>query len=142
MTSPLNPSLLSEAGLTAGSAAVAAELIIRKHLANDAKCYELGWTCIPLVVESYGAWGREAISRLASLLATRTNTPKSKVVSNFYGRLNLTFNNARSLLLKYISSRRVIHEPKLNFVVSVFYLFVYHNHISRIIKIVYIMSIC
>ena len=84
-------------------------------------------------------WGREAISRLASLLATRTNTPKSKVVSNLYGRLNLTLNNARSLL-RYISSRRVIHEPKLNFVVSVFYLFVYHNHISRIIKIVYIMS--
>ena len=34
VTSPLNPSLLSEAGLTAGSAAVAAEL--RKHSANDA----------------------------------------------------------------------------------------------------------
>ena len=82
VTSPLNPSLLSEAGLTAGSAAVAAEL--RKHSGNDAKCSELGWTCIPLVVESYGAlWGRKAIeafSRLASLLATRTNTPKSKLV--------------------------------------------------------------
>ena len=35
VTSPLNPSLLSEAGLIAGSAAVAAEL--RKHLVNDAK---------------------------------------------------------------------------------------------------------
>ena len=105
VTSPLNPSLLSEAGLTAGSAAVAAEL--RKHSANDAKCSELGWTCIPLVVESYGAWGREAIeafSRLASHLATRTNTPKSKVVSNLYGRLNLTLvrANTRSLLLRYI----------------------------------------
>ena len=102
VTSLLNPSLLSEAGLTAGSAAVAAEL--RKHLANDAKCSELGWTCIPLVVESYGAWGREAIqaSRLASLLATWTNTPKSKVVSNLYGRLNLTLvrANARSFLLR------------------------------------------
>ena len=36
VTSPLNPFLLSEAGLTAGSTAVAAEL--RKHSANDAKC--------------------------------------------------------------------------------------------------------
>ena len=44
VTSPLNPSLLSEAGLTAGSAAVAAEL--RKHSANDAKSSELGWTCM------------------------------------------------------------------------------------------------
>ena len=91
VTSLLNPSLLSEAGLTAGSAAVAAEL--RKHSANDAKCSELGWTCIPLMVESYGAWGREAVqafSRLASHLATRTNTSKSKVVSNLYGCLNLT----------------------------------------------------
>ena len=105
VTSPLNPSLLSEAGLTAGSAAVSAEL--KKHSANDAKCSELGWTCILLVVESYGTWGRDAIeafSRLASLLATRTNTPKSKVVSNLYGRLNLTLvrANARSLLLRYI----------------------------------------
>ena len=34
VTSPLNPSILSEAGLTAGSAAVATDL--RKHSANDA----------------------------------------------------------------------------------------------------------
>ena len=83
VTSPLNPSLLSEAGLTAGS----------KHSADGAKCSELGWTCIPLLVESHGAWGREAVqavSRLASHLATMTITPKSKVVSNLYGRLNLT----------------------------------------------------
>eukprot|EP00731_Ephydatia_muelleri_P001946 Em0001g1946a len=87
---------------TAGSAAVAAEL--RKHSANDAKCSELGWTCIPLVAESYGAWGSEAvqaISRLASCLATRTNSPKSKVVCSLYGRLNLTLvrANARAFLL-------------------------------------------
>ncbi|KAL5516575.1 hypothetical protein EMCRGX_G001948 [Ephydatia muelleri] len=81
VVSPLNPTFISEAGRTAGSAAVAAEL--RKHSANDAKCSELGWTCIPLVAESYGAWGSEAVqafSRLASYLATRTNSPKSKVV--------------------------------------------------------------
>ena len=59
LTSLLNSSLLSEAGLTAGSAAVAAEL--RKHSANDAKCSELRWTCILLGLESYGAWGREAV---------------------------------------------------------------------------------
>ena len=84
--------------LTAGSAAVAAEL--RKHLANDAKCSELGWTCIPLVVES---WKLSKLSQdLLHNIATRTNTPKSKVVSNLYSRLNLTLlrANARSLLLR------------------------------------------
>ena len=94
---------ISEAGRTAGSAAVAAEL--RKHSANDAKCSKLGWTCIPLVAESYGAWGSEAVqafSRLASYLATRTNSPKSKVVCSLYGRFNLTLvrANARALLLR------------------------------------------
>ena len=43
VVSPLNPTFISEAGRTAGSVAVAAEL--RKHSANDAKCSELGWTC-------------------------------------------------------------------------------------------------
>eukprot|EP00731_Ephydatia_muelleri_P013994 Em0007g1304a len=103
VVSPLNPTFISEAGRTAGSAAVAAEL--RKHFANDAKCSELGWTCIPLVAESYGAWGSEAVqafSRLASYLATRTNSPKSKVVCSLYGPLNLTLvrANARALLLR------------------------------------------
>eukprot|EP00731_Ephydatia_muelleri_P018057 Em0011g97a len=103
VVSPLNPTFISEAGRTAGSAAVAAEL--RKHSANDAKCSELGWTCIPLVAESYGTWGSEAVqafSRLASYLATRTNSPKSKVVCSLYGRLNLTLvrANARALLLR------------------------------------------
>ncbi|KAL5467260.1 hypothetical protein EMCRGX_G031463 [Ephydatia muelleri] len=77
----------------------------RLPLTNDAKCSELGWTCIPLVAESYGAWGSEAVqafSRLASYLATRTNSPKSKVVCSLYGRLNLTLvrANARALLLR------------------------------------------
>jgi len=103
VTSPLNSSLIQEAGLTAGSAAVVAEQ--RKHAENGAKCFELGWVCIPLIVESYGAWGKEAIkvfSRLASHLATRSNSPKSQVISSLYGRLNLTLvrANARALLLR------------------------------------------
>ena len=59
VTSPLNSNIMFEAGVTAGAAAQATEL--RKHEANDVKCSELGWLCIPLVVESYGAWGKEAI---------------------------------------------------------------------------------
>ena len=27
----------------------------------------LGWVCIPLVVESYGAWGKEALEAFSTL---------------------------------------------------------------------------
>ena len=63
----------------------------RKHNENDPKCAELGWRCVPLAVESYGAWGPEALavesygawgsealkafSQVASRLAIRGNTP-------------------------------------------------------------------
>ena len=62
---------LSEVSVTTGVAALTTEL--RKHSSNDTKCKELDWVCVPLVVESYGAWGKEAlesISQLASRLAT------------------------------------------------------------------------
>ena len=51
VTSTLNSSTLLEAGVTSGSSALAAEVC--KHNANDAKCSELGWTCIPIAVETY-----------------------------------------------------------------------------------------
>ncbi|KAL5499533.1 hypothetical protein EMCRGX_G010968 [Ephydatia muelleri] len=53
----------------------------RKHTENDPKCVALGWQCIPLAVESYGAWGPEALrafSQVAGYSAIRGNTPKSK----------------------------------------------------------------
>eukprot|EP00731_Ephydatia_muelleri_P004897 Em0002g1073a len=37
-----------------GAAAQAAEE--RKHASSDATCEDLGWTCIPLAVESHGNW--------------------------------------------------------------------------------------
>ena len=46
VTSPLTSSNLPEASVTAGSAVFAAEE--RKHKANDSKCAELGWVCIPI----------------------------------------------------------------------------------------------
>ena len=51
--SPLNSNVLLEAGLAAGQAARATEQ--SKHDENDAKCKELGWICVPMVVEAYGA---------------------------------------------------------------------------------------
>ena len=43
--------------MTAGAAAAASEQ--RKHIANDPKCQELGWACVPLAVETYMATGAE-----------------------------------------------------------------------------------
>ena len=92
LTSPLNSNVLREAGLAAGQAARTNEQ--RKHDENDAKCKELGWICIPMVVEAYGAWGTEAMesfSLLASRLATTcsSNRAKAEVQAALYGRLNL-----------------------------------------------------
>ena len=58
VTYPLNSSVIMEAGMYSGVAARAAEF--RKHSENDTKCAQLSWKCIPLAVESYGAWGPEA----------------------------------------------------------------------------------
>ena len=90
ITSPLNPVTLLEAGVSATAAAQATEA--RKHKANDPKCSELGWVGVPMVVETYGAWGKEAttiISSVASRLATSTCRPKSITLNEIYGRLNL-----------------------------------------------------
>ena len=59
VTSPLNPIILPEAGVTAGAAAKTTEE--RKLKANVAECADLGQACVPVVAESYGAWGLEAV---------------------------------------------------------------------------------
>ena len=107
VTSPLLTHTLMEAGVSAGSAALATEG--RKHKANDPKCKELGWLCVPLVAETYGAWGNEAIeafSQLASRLATLTCRPKSTVLGDLYGRLNLHLVRANATA---ILTRCVLH---------------------------------
>ena len=101
ITSPLTPATLKEASIHEGAAALAAET--RKHAANDARCQALGWSCIPLAVETFGNWGKEAryfCSRLATLLALRQGHSKSTVVNNIYGCLNLSLvrSVARSIM--------------------------------------------
>ena len=59
VASLLNSINMLEAGMYQGVSAKAAEH--RKHTENDPKCVELGWRCIPLAVESYEAWGAEAL---------------------------------------------------------------------------------
>ena len=58
VASPLTPVTLNNASTSVGAAAYAAEL--RKHVANDTRCQELGWARIPLTVETYSNWGMEA----------------------------------------------------------------------------------
>ena len=105
VTSPLNTHTLMEAGVSAGSAALATEG--RKHRANDAKCKELGWFCVLLAAETYGAWVNEtveAFSQMTSRLATLTCRPKLAVLRDIYGRLNLHLvrANATAILTRCI----------------------------------------
>ena len=58
---------------------------------NNDKCGDLGWVCVPLVTETYGAWGPEAMacfSQLALRLSMRFQKPKSVILHELYGRLN------------------------------------------------------
>ena len=57
VTSPLTPVIPVESCSTAGVAAANAES--RKNDANDPKCVELGWICIPLAVDAYGNSGKD-----------------------------------------------------------------------------------
>ena len=102
VASLLNSINMLEAGMYQGEPKAAEH---RKHTENDPKCVELGWRCIPLAVESYGAWGPEvlrAFSEVATRLAIHGNTTKSKVVAELYGRLSLLLvrANARSILVR------------------------------------------
>ena len=62
-------------------------------MANDTRCQDLGWTCIPLAVETYGNWGMEAqgvFSCLAYLLAIGLAIPKPKMLGDIYDHLNMS----------------------------------------------------
>ena len=50
----------------------------RKHSESDAKFKQLGWQCIPLVVETYDAWGSEAIEVFSTVASARTNATRSR----------------------------------------------------------------
>ena len=65
----------------------------RKHKSNYAKSSDLGWSCVPLAVETYGSWGKEAIDTfalLASCTAVTSSYARSKVTHNLYSKLNFT----------------------------------------------------
>ena len=75
----LNQVFLSEVGVVAGAQEE------RKHTQNDPICSELDWKCIPLVVETFGAWGRTAghFSELAVRLAAQVNSTQDTMHAKF-----------------------------------------------------------
>ncbi|KAL5503430.1 hypothetical protein EMCRGX_G010381 [Ephydatia muelleri] len=96
ITSPLCSVILGESCYQAGVTALAAET--RKLHSNGPKC-------IPLAVETYGNWGKQAhdtFSRLASFLAIHQSSPKAVVVAEIYGRLNVVLvrSIARAILAR------------------------------------------
>ncbi|KAL5494149.1 hypothetical protein EMCRGX_G015427 [Ephydatia muelleri] len=69
------------------------------------KCQELGWTCIPLAVETFCNWGKKAhltFSRLASHLAISLSSPKPSILADIYSRMNFTLvrSIARAILAR------------------------------------------
>ena len=116
VSSPLSVASLNQACITSGFAALSAET--RKHKANDPKCSELGWVCVPLAVETYGNWGKEArdtFSRLATRLAIGSSRSKSSCAYEVYSKLNLTL--TRSIV------RAIMVRTLVSF--NLFYLLVY-----------------
>ena len=72
------------------------------YLENGAKCKQLGWRCIPLVVETYGAWGSETIevfSTVATRLAVRINSTKSRALTTVCGHISIILVRAMHAML-------------------------------------------
>ena len=88
ITLPLCPTILRDSSRMSGAAFAAAET--HKILTNGPK---LGWTYIPLAVETFCDWGKEArltFSGLASHLSISMSSPKRSILVDIYGRLNMT----------------------------------------------------
>ena len=99
VTSPLCPAILRESCRSSGAAET------RKLLTNGPKCQELGWTCIPLAVETFCNWGKEAhltFSMLASHLAISLSSTKPSILADMYSRMNFTLvrSIARAILAR------------------------------------------
>ena len=95
---------MSEAGTTEGAAALAAEA--RKHTANDPKGEVLGWVCVPMAVETYSNWDKEArstINQLASHLSIISSLHMSRVIFEIYGK-SLVRSNSRAIQARGWSS--------------------------------------
>ena len=54
-----------------------------KHKANTMKCKDLGWTCVPLAVDTYGqAEAHKAFNEIASRLSVRSKVSFAVALSS------------------------------------------------------------
>ena len=76
-----------------------------KRSNNDSIYSELGWKCVPLVVETFGAWAGQFFGQLAVRLAAQGNSTKATTLNSIYGRLSLLLvrANARAFIARSIS---------------------------------------
>jgi len=101
VVSPLISDNIREAGVNG----VLSKAVAKKHSENDAKCLALGWTCLPLAVDSYGQWCEEAhtlFSQIAMRLSVQTKVKFSAALSSIHNSLGIVLarQNALSILSK------------------------------------------
>ena len=95
---------MGQLSICSGFAAELAETC--KHHGNNDKCSELGWSCLPLAVETYGKnWGKEAVNAFALLacrIAMHSGYARSKVTHDLHSKMNLTLTRsmAQALLVR------------------------------------------
>ena len=89
------PAILEESCQTGG-----AVVEVRKHVANDPKCVELGWFCVPLAdLMGIGVGSpRDIFQARAILLAASHTIQISKPTAAIFGCLN--FNLTRAILMR------------------------------------------
>eukprot|EP00731_Ephydatia_muelleri_P033046 Em0025g2a len=90
--------ILRESCRSSGAASTAAETTQASHQWSP-----MSGTCIPLAVETFCNWGKEAhltFSRLASHLAISLSSLKPSILADVYSRMNFTRSIARAILAR------------------------------------------
>ena len=90
--------------LVSPTEAITVESVLSSPLSQHALCKKLDDHLFD--VESYGSWGKEAqntFARLASILSISLHCPKAKVLTEIYGRLNISL--VRSVARAILSRR-------------------------------------
>ena len=99
VVNPLNNSNI-EGAIVPGL--ITEEAADRKHRNNNAKCRELGWECIPIVVSTYGGWGSEAsvfLDSFSSRVAMQTVSAKADIKRSLFTGLSCTLMRANAQIL-------------------------------------------
>ena len=105
VTSPLQFQVLAESSRTRLVAANLYEIRKFEDRNTASRCTELGITLIPMIAESFGAWGdhaQKAFSTICNAYVAKNCVSESVAINQVYEGLNTKFMrlNARSLLVR------------------------------------------